>query len=319
MNEIKTLTLAALLQLSPRTRQMAAYKKSILVAAEPLENIPEARSFMSEHIRLDAYLFIFVWKGELSLYCDLNEYCLTPYSMLAVNPSNLLMLKRMEDCHLSLLAIDRIFFQSLHFEQRILLPRFTEMTTLHHYLLNLSQAQQIDSMFHILENLISQPSDAPIYHQLILSMTQSAIWLLINYQLSDIDTDNRASANDMPAPNGTLSESEQLRFKTFIRHLNIHFRQHHNVAFYAKLQHITPKYLSMLINRVSGRTTRQWIDGLIIREARYLLLHSDMSIKQISGHLCFPNESFFGKYFKRAMGMSAGAYRQKRGNIHESD
>jgi len=44
-------------------------------------------------------------------------------------------------------------------------------------------------------------------------------------------------------------------------------------------------------------------------EARQLLSYSDLSVKQIAERLHFPNQSFFGKYFKQAAGVSPKHYR----------
>lgn len=307
MNEIKTLSLADLLQFSPLAYQMATYNKNVLVAANPIETVPEMQQLVGVPVRMEAYMFVIVWEGELNIQCDLQDYHLMPYSMLVVNPRNRLMLNRLESCRMSLFVIDNSFFQSLHFEQRLLLPRFTEMTALHHYSLSRSQAQQAESSFRTFEALIRESSEDPIYHQLLRSLTQSIVWL-VTYQLLCSGA-VFSSANFITNEGLTVSESEQFHFKTFVHNLSIHFRQHHNVAYYAELQHITPKYLSVVVNHVSGRTPRQWIDDQLMQEIRHLLQHSDMSVKQIAAHLCFANESFFGKYFKRKMGISPGSYR----------
>ncbi len=44
-----------------------------------------------------------------------------------------------------------------------------------------------------------------------------------------------------------------------------------------------------------------------------MLKSSHMTIQQIAGELNFPNQSFFGKYFKRMTGMSPKEYREGGG------
>ena len=53
----------------------------------------------------------------------------------------------------------------------------------------------------------------------------------------------------------------------------------------------------------------QWIDDYGVLEAKNLLKYSTMSIQEISYYLNFPNQSFFGKYFKNHTGMTPTAYR----------
>lgn len=48
----------------------------------------------------------------------------------------------------------------------------------------------------------------------------------------------------------------------------------------------------------------EWIDELVILEAKALLNSSSMNIQEIADRLNFANQSFFGKYFKHYTGMS---------------
>ena len=59
---------------------------------------------------------------------------------------------------------------------------------------------------------------------------------------------------------------------------------------------LTAKHLSTAVKEVSGKTAGEWIDSLVILEAKALLKSSEMSIQEISDELHFANQSFFGKY-----------------------
>ena len=82
------------------------------------------------------------------------------------------------------------------------------------------------------------------------------------------------------------------------------------MGWYAQQLCITPKYLSEMVKQVSRRTPNEWIDYYVTLEIRVLLRNSTMSIKEISQHLNFPNQSFLGKYFKEHVGMSPSNYRR---------
>ena len=69
--------------------------------------------------------------------------------------------------------------------------------------------------------------------------------------------------------------------------------------FYARMQHITPRYFSAIIKEKTGDSALQWIVRMVITEAKQLLEESDLSIKEIADQLNFPTQSFFGKYFKQ--------------------
>jgi YesN/AraC family two-component response regulator len=95
----------------------------------------------------------------------------------------------------------------------------------------------------------------------------------------------------------------------FIELVQEHYRKERLIGFYADKLCITPKYLSKLVKEHTGRSAGEWIESHTILEARALLHSSDMTIQQIAASLNFPNQSFFGKYFKRATGLSPKQYR----------
>lgn len=88
------------------------------------------------------------------------------------------------------------------------------------------------------------------------------------------------------------------------------FKTERSVAYYARRMCITPKYLTTLIKRISNKSVSEWIDEYVILEAKTLLKYSNMSIQEIAYHLNFPNQSFFGSYFKRNTGLSPSQYKQ---------
>ena len=105
------------------------------------------------------------------------------------------------------------------------------------------------------------------------------------------------------------SRKEDL-FERFIRAVTADFKVERSVTYYAEKLFLTPKHLSTAVKEVSGKTAGEWIDGLVLLEAKALLKSSEMSIQEISDELHFANQSFFGKYFKHHTGMSPKEYRR---------
>ena len=102
-------------------------------------------------------------------------------------------------------------------------------------------------------------------------------------------------------------------FRQFTELLGEHYKHERSVGFYARQLCITPKYLTTLIKRISGKSVSEWIDNYVILEAKTLLKYSNMSVQEIAYYLNFPNQSFFGSYFKRNAGMSPSQYKAKAG------
>ena len=98
-------------------------------------------------------------------------------------------------------------------------------------------------------------------------------------------------------------------FQNFMLSLFRFYRKERDVSFYARTQHITPRYFSAIIKEKTGDSALQWIVRMVITEAKQLLEESDLSIKEIADQLNFPTQSFFGKYFKQYVGVSPKEYR----------
>lgn len=76
----------------------------------------------------------------------------------------------------------------------------------------------------------------------------------------------------------------------------------HDIAYYANELAVTPKYLSFVCKRQSGKTANEWIRDYIMNDAHRYLTASDFSIKEIASRLGFSNFSFFCQSVKRFWG-----------------
>ena len=91
------------------------------------------------------------------------------------------------------------------------------------------------------------------------------------------------------------------RFLDLLHSLEV---KHHSTKWYASELCITPKYLSFICKKNSGKTASEWITEHVVEDIRYNLKQTDYSNKQICDMLGFPNTSFFGKYVKDHFGMT---------------
>lgn len=104
------------------------------------------------------------------------------------------------------------------------------------------------------------------------------------------------------------SRQEEL-FKSFIQLIHKHCTTQREVAFYASELYITPRYLSTVIQAVAKTTAKSIIDKHVILEIKVLLKSTHLSIQEIANKLCFPDQSFFGRYFKKHTGLSPVQFR----------
>lgn len=114
-----------------------------------------------------------------------------------------------------------------------------------------------------------------------------------------------------------VEESQQNReeriFNAFLMSVHRHCDKERSVMFYANEQHFSPNYLSAVIRAKSGRTAIQWIETITLIHAQHYLASTELSVKEVAERLNFPDQSTFGRYFKRHCGMSPKMYRKSMG------
>jgi AraC-like DNA-binding protein len=114
-----------------------------------------------------------------------------------------------------------------------------------------------------------------------------------------------------PLVRPVLSRKEEL-LDGFLQLLTKHVREYHVVTFYAEKLFITPQYLSLILRELTGRSANKWIDDALITEAKILLKTPLATIQQVADTLNFSDQSTFGKFFKKHIGMSPMEYRKSR-------
>ena len=81
---------------------------------------------------------------------------------------------------------------------------------------------------------------------------------------------------------------------------------------YASKMNITPNYLNALCKRKSGKSAGELIRQRILLEAKRLLAHTQLSASEIAFMLNFNDNSYFGRFFKKATGYTPEEFRSKQ-------
>lgn len=251
--------------------------------------------------RTDAYLIGVCTSGRASVVLNMEPFELQAGSFFTLAPGHLLQLHEQQDFRASMLFISTEYFSRIHLDTKQLLPLSVLIG---------QSAFPIDAMD---ATLLSEGVRA-VANELRLaptSFTGDLIASMIStllYKVGDVISRNHPQA-EMSVESSSRAEEY---FKSFIRLLAIHYKQERMVSFYAERLHVTPKYLTTLIKKASGRSVSSWIDYYVISEAKMLLKYSDNSIYEIAKLLNFPNQSFFGSYFRRYVGVSPTQYRSRK-------
>lgn len=105
------------------------------------------------------------------------------------------------------------------------------------------------------------------------------------------------------------SSHKESLFRKFVGLAVCHFREEHQIDFYASRLYITTTYLSRIVREISSNTVNGFISELLYNECCHYLKTTDMQISEIAEALNFATQSSLGKFFKRHSGMSPYAYR----------
>lgn len=108
----------------------------------------------------------------------------------------------------------------------------------------------------------------------------------------------------------TRQTRSQLLTAGFKKLVSDYFYTERALAFYAEKLFITPKHLTETVKEVTGKTAGEWITETVVLEARVLLQSPQLTIAQIADMLHFADQSAFGRFFKKSMGVSPVAYKQ---------
>ena len=198
-----------------------------------------------------------------------------------------------------------VIMHSLAFEQEMTQRRMTHDRNKFHEipacLLTDEEMVQYMKAVDMLE-LISNTSVSryPHRHEMLMAQTDILVEMLDACR-REIDEEERANNRNRSV------------FNTFCNQLATHYREQHEVAFYAEKAHLTTRHFSVIIKEMVGLSASDYIEQYLVTQARNLLLtRPDLSVQQISYHLGFAESPSFCRFFRRLTGQPPKDFRQIR-------
>jgi AraC-like DNA-binding protein len=112
------------------------------------------------------------------------------------------------------------------------------------------------------------------------------------------------------AGNGQDKIAQKLtrRFKQLIAKQSV---TKQSVQDYADQLSVTVSHLNKTVKATTGYTPGQLVRQEIVLEAKRLFQHTDLTATEIGYRLAFDDPSYFGRFFKREVGVSPGQFRQR--------
>lgn len=268
------------------------------------EHFEQTLKTLSEPWRFDGHMAILCSKGSMDVEVNLKTYRITGKSVMIYVPGNIVRISRfdydhMEDFEFAVVAVSNSFMSTAKMDFAALFDKSISLMDSPCFELNDDEYEICRKYYSLSRTLFL--SETPEIKYSIYSLLASIFHFLGAIWKKDL------ADGEFSSPSGTM-RSKRI-FDSFIKLVKENHNSERNVGFYADKLCLTPKYLSKLIRSVSGKSAPEWIDSFVILEAKNMLKHSSMSIKEIVYLLGFQNQSVFYKFFKAQTGMTPTEYR----------
>jgi len=96
-----------------------------------------------------------------------------------------------------------------------------------------------------------------------------------------------------------------------LRYISENYGTHLEIGQVAEAVGLSPGYFSSLFRQVVGVSFREHLNRVRIEESKHLLLSTDYSLADIAVAMGFPDQSYYCKVFKKAVGLTPGKFRAK--------
>lgn len=243
-------------------------------------------------------LLLFCRQGRMRIRVNLNDYVMAANDLLLLLPNSIgECLEISDDCRAAMIAFSNIdYIPKIELDK--LLMQKVDVSNHYKVSLDAHDTQEFVALYTQLWEKMENPRYSQFRTVIINSYVQIFFCNVLSIVL--LQTMERAERPQ--------NRSMQL-YDRFIKEVRQHYARERSISYYADRLCVTPKYLSQVIYRVSGRYAGDWIRDYVIFEARALLKSGEYTVQQVSEMLHFPNPSFFGKYFKASTGLSPLKYR----------
>lgn len=246
--------------------------------------------------RVTFTLVMFCRRGNMRVRLNLQEYRLVENDVLVVLPGSIGECLEVDNCaEMAVMGFARTrFVGDYQSAQSMAFRRFFTSTSLMH--ISPGEMEECLLLYRQMWKKLAQPDFAFKYGVL------SGYLQVLFYNGCQWMEHHRHQQ-----PERVESRQREL-FESFLELVQAHYREQRSVTYYAGRLCLTSKYLSQVIRKASGRLAGDWIRDYVILEAKALLKSGRYTVQQVGDLLNFPNPSFFGKYFKEAVGCSPRKY-----------
>ena len=248
--------------------------------------------------RSDGYIIGICTRGKAQVEVNLQAYPATSGAMLLATPFHILRIYNSSDDFLCRFIVFSKAFLAGDNVNSLFLESFGFFKSESHPVIHPDQqdADLIIDAYRVIQQKLELEK-----HPYRPEITRAAFMMLL-YELEFI----YAKQHVMIKARQSRKQELNLLFQNLVFR---YYKEHRSVQFYAEALCVSAKHLTETIKEVTGRTSGEWIEDAVILEAKVLLRNHEISIAQVAENIHFPDQSSFGKYFKKHSGLSPTDYR----------
>jgi AraC-like DNA-binding protein len=289
--------------LKSRLNATASLDKDVIVSEhEQLSAEHVLNPAISSPVRLDAVVFILCKYGKITFSVDYKTYTLTKGSLLILTKYHVIDDVQVDNnCEVVVLTISRNFMTSVVRDLSSVRKMKKAVRSSSEPVLKLEDDEMRD-LSETIERIKKylKKSGHTFQSQLVRNEVSNFFMEFGHFFRTRMNVSDENTEKE--------SRGEEIT-RQFVHLLIEHFKEQHEVAYYAGLLKMTTDNLSRSITASLGKSPIRCIADLLVAEAKILLHEPDATVKQVADELNFGDQSSFGKFFRKHTGMTPVEYK----------
>jgi AraC family transcriptional activator of pobA len=251
--------------------------------------------FIQKPHKHNFYILLFITQGSGTHTIDFKEYPVAPNHIFFMAPGQVHSWELSEDTAGFILFFTQEYYQQ-EFPQKKLYnyPFFNAL--LHQPYLRVSATEEA-ALLWILQHMQVELAGQQLMQANMLRLYLDMLLILLAREYQSLGI-------GVQAPGGTLSELQTLE-----NLIDLHYKDHLPVSFYADQLHVTARQLNETCKRSLNKTATALIQERILLEAKRLLVHADLTSSQIAAYLGYMDTPYFFRFFKKHIGLTPEQFR----------
>lgn len=256
----------------------------------------------TDHLKNKFYAVLLLNEGKGSFAVDNNVFQLASNMVFFINYNQVYHFQDAKLCEGSVLLFTKSFYNHIYTGNKII-KSDTALAKMSPFI-RLKAESRKDQWQSFEEIKREYQSTKPLFREIICLLLKTFILKYIRYS----DTNTKLNIQ---------SDRKKILVNDFTNLVNLHFKELKTTSHYAKKLNLTANYLNSIVKENLDIPAGKFIKNRVILEAERLLLHTSLSVTEISYELGFSDKSHFGKYFKTEKGYSPNQYKIIKSQISD--